>query len=246
MFQPIPAVDIIGGHCVRLTKGDYATSRVYDVDPLSLAKKIEKLGFERLHLVDLDGARSKHVVNLEILRRIAENTHLVIDFGGGIKTNEDLQAVFDNGAAMATIGTVAVTAPALFADWLKRFGPERLILGADVKGDNISINGWKEDSHSTLFDFLDHYTAQGVTKVLCTDIRRDGMLKGPALELYKKILARYPSLHLIASGGVSSLQDLEALDSDGIPAAVFGKAIYEGRISLEETAARFLSKNTKS
>lgn len=246
MFQPIPAVDIIGGHCVRLTKGDYATSRVYDVDPLSLAKKIEKLGFERLHLVDLDGARSKHVVNLEILRHIAENTHLVIDFGGGIKTNEDLQAVFDNGAAMAIIGTVAVTTPALFADWLKRFGPERLILGADVKGENISINGWKEDSHSTLFDFLDHYTAQGVTKVLCTDIRRDGMLKGPALELYKKILARYPSLHLIASGGVSSLQDLEALDSDGIPAAVFGKAIYEGRISLEETAARFLSKNTKS
>lgn len=243
MLQPIPAIDIIEGQCVRLTKGDYNTKKVYDKDPLTVVQKFEQLGFKRLHLVDLDGARSQHVVNLEILHRIAECTHVVIDFGGGIKTDEDLQAVFDNGAQMATVGTIAVRNPQLFNHWLKRFGAERLILGADVKGEYISINGWKEDSHTTLFHFLDHYTRLGVTKVLCTDISCDGMLKGPSLELYKKIMQRYPTLHLIASGGVSSIDDLDALDLGGIPAAVIGKAIYEGRINLEEVAKRFLSKN---
>lgn len=240
MLQPIPAIDIIDGHCVRLTKGDYNTKKVYESDPLNAVQKFEQLGFKRLHLVDLDGARSQHVVNLDVLRRIAENTHVVIDFGGGIKTDEDLQAVFDNGAQMATIGTIAINNPPLFNRWLKRFGAERLILGADVKEGKISINGWKEDSQTSLFDFLDHYTQQGVTNVLCTDISRDGMLEGPALELYKKIIGRYPSLQLIASGGISSINDLERLDLEGIPAAVFGKAIYEGRINLEEVAQRFL------
>lgn len=246
MLQPIPAIDIIDGHCVRLTKGDYSTQKVYESDPLAAVQKFEQLGFKRLHLVDLDGARSQHVVNLDTLCRIAQNTHVVIDFGGGIKTDEDLQAVFDNGAQMATIGTIAISNPLLFNRWLKRFGSERLILGADVKEGKVSINGWKEDSQTTLFDFLDHYTGQGVTKVLCTDISRDGMLEGPASELYKNIMQRYPTLQLIASGGISSIDDLERLDHYGIPAAVFGKAIYEGRIDLEEVAQRFLQNHQES
>jgi phosphoribosylformimino-5-aminoimidazole carboxamide ribotide isomerase len=240
MLTPIPAIDIIEGQCVRLSKGDYASKKVYSGNPLDMAREFEAQGFKRIHLVDLDGAKSSHVVNLSVLRSIATNTRLTIDFGGGIKTDADLQAVFDNGAAMATIGSVAVKSPALFDQWLRRYGAERLILGADVKEGFISINGWKEESSIRLSDFLDTYINKGVTKVLCTDISRDGMLSGTSVGLYRQILSRHPDLYLIASGGVSSLQDLADLDEAGVPAVVFGKAIYEGRIRLDEVAARFL------
>lgn len=245
MLNPIPAIDIIDGHCVRLSKGNYASKKIYDKEPLNIAKEFESRGFKRLHLVDLDGAESDHVVNLDVLRRIATETQLTIDFGGGIKTDDDMQAVFDNGATMVTIGSIAVKQPELFEKWLKRYGTDRLILGADVKNRLISINGWKEESHIKLFDFLDTYIDKGVTNVLCTDISRDGMLSGTSVELYKKILDRHPGLYLIASGGVSSMQDLTDLDEAGIPAVVFGKAIYEGRVSLDEVAARFLQNRTR-
>lgn len=243
MLIPIPAIDIIEGHCVRLTKGDYASMKTYSADPFDIARRFEAQGFKRLHIVDLDGAKSSHVVNLSVLRSIATGTHLTIDFGGGIKTDEDLQAVFDNGASMATIGSVAIKNPTLFEQWLKRYGAQRLILGADVKDGYISINGWKEESSVLLHDFLDTYINKGVTNVLCTDISRDGMLSGTSVELYKQILERHPGLRLIASGGVSSIEDLIELDKAGVPAVVFGKAIYEGRIKLNEVAARFLQNN---
>lgn len=239
MLQPIPAIDIIDGKCVRLTKGDYATKMVYDRDPLEFAKRFADLGFKRLHMVDLDGARSQHVVNLDILNRIATHTDLQIDYGGGIKGDDDIKAVYDGGASWATIGSVAVREPHKFDQWLKAYGAQHIILGADTRDGYISINGWKEDSQQTLIDFIDSHMRSGVTHVLCTDISRDGMLKGPAVALYKEILQRFPTCQLIASGGVSGMADLEALDEAGVPYVVFGKAIYEGRIDLNEVAKRF-------
>lgn len=236
MIKLIPAIDLIGGKCVRLTKGDYDTQKVYNEDPVAVAREFEEYGFKRLHVVDLDGARSKHVVNHKVLERMAQATNLVIDFGGGIKTDEDIRIATESGAQMVTVGSVAVTQPELFLGWLQQLGSERIILGADVKNGRISINGWKEDSSDELIPFLDKYIQKGVQKVLCTEISKDGTLQGPATALYREIMTQYPQCHLIASGGVSSMNDLKELDQADIPAVVFGKAIYEGRIALKDLA----------
>lgn len=234
MIELIPAIDIIDGKCVRLTKGDYDTKKVYNEDPVSVAKEFEQYGIKRLHVVDLDGARSKHVINDSVLQRITRETHLVVDFGGGIKTDEDIQKAFDAGASMVTIGSIAVTDPERSFEWLDKYGAERIVLGADVRNGRISINGWKEDSTEELIPFLKKYLDKGIRNVLCTEISKDGMLQGPAIELYKQVMEAYPTCHLIASGGVSCINDIRALDEAGIPAVVFGKAIYEGRIKLSE------------
>ncbi len=233
-IELIPAIDIISGQCVRLTKGDYDRKTVYSDSPATMAKEFETLGFRRLHVVDLDGAKSKHIVNSDVLRRITTETQLTVDFGGGIKSDDDLEQAFAAGASMVTVGSVAVTQPELFMGWLEKYGAERMILGADVRHGKISINGWKEDSGEDLLPFLRKYVDAGVRNVLCTEISKDGTLAGPAIDLYQRIMDTYPQLHLIASGGVSSKADIEALDAAGIPAVVFGKAIYEGRIDLKE------------
>ena len=233
-IEQIPAIDIIDGKCVRLTKGDYDQKTVYSDSPVDLAKEFEQLGFQRLHVVDLDGAKSKHIVNDGVLRCLTSETHLTIDFGGGIKTDEDIEKVFDAGASMVTVGSIAVTHPELFSRWLQKYGAERIILGADVRNGKISINGWKEDSSEELLPFLKKYVNLGVRNVLCTEISKDGTLQWPATELYQKVMAAYPTLHLIASGGVSSIEDIVNLDAAGIPAVVFGKAIYEGKIDLRK------------
>ena len=232
-IELIPAIDIINGQCVRLTKGDYDQKTVYG-QPLEMAQEFERIGFKRLHMVDLDGAKSKHIVNSQVLSQITTATNLTVDFGGGIKTDEDIEIAFNNGASMVTIGSIAVTEPQRFMGWLEKYGPERIILGADVRNGRISINGWKEDSSEDLLPFLKKYIDAGVSKVLCTEISKDGTLAGPAIDLYKKVMEAYPQLHLIASGGVSSIDDIKALDAAGIPAVVFGKAIYEGKINLQE------------
>lgn len=232
-IELIPAIDIIDGQCVRLTKGDYDKKTVYG-NPVEMAQDFERLGFKRLHVVDLDGAKSRHIVNDAVLRSITNATNLTVDFGGGIKTDEDIEKAFAAGASMVTIGSIAVTLPQLFINWLEKYGAERIILGADVRLGKISINGWKEDSSEDLLPFLRKYIDAGVKNVLCTEISKDGTLQGPAIELYKEVMAAYPQLHLIASGGVSCINDIKALDKAGIPAVVFGKAIYEGRINLKE------------
>ena len=234
MIELIPAIDIIGGECVRLTKGDYDQKTVYRDSPAEVAKEFEDLGFKRLHVVDLDGAKSKHIVNDAVLKSITTETNLIVDFGGGIKTDEDIEKAFASGASMVTVGSIAVTHPELFMGWLEKYGAERMILGADVRHGKISINGWKEDSEEDLLPFLKKYIDAGVRNVLCTEISKDGTLSGPAIDLYKEIMAAYPELHLIASGGVSSIDDIKALDKAGIPSVVFGKAIYEGKINLNE------------
>lgn len=239
MIEIIPAIDIIDGKCVRLTQGDYDQKKVYNEDPLEVAKMFEANGITRLHTVDLDGARSQHIVNYRTIEKIADHTSLVIDFGGGIKSDEDIDIAFASGASMVTIGSVAVKKPDLFASWLEKYNDNKIILGADVKNGLISINGWKEEGDESLMPFLKKYIDKGVDNVLCTDISRDGMLQGPAINLYKEVMAAYPQLHLIASGGVSCIEDIEALNAAGIPAVVFGKAIYEGRIKMEDLS-RFL------
>ena len=232
-IELIPAIDIFSGQCVRLTKGDYDQKTVYG-NPLDMALEFERIGYKRLHVVDLDGAKSKHIVNDAVLREITSQTNLVVDFGGGIKTDEDLEKAFAAGASMVTVGSIAVTQPELFMGWLEKYGAERMILGADVRNGKISINGWKEDSSEDLLPFLQKYIDAGVKNVLCTEISKDGTLAGPAIELYREVMEAYPELHLIASGGVSSMEDIKALDQAGIPAVVFGKAIYEGRIDLRQ------------
>ena len=233
-IELIPAIDIINGQCVRLTKGDYDQKTVYSDSPAKMAKSFETIGFQRLHVVDLDGAKSKHIVNDAVLKAITTETNLIVDFGGGIKTDEDIEKAFAAGAAMVTVGSIAVTNPDLFMDWLEKYVADRLILGADVRHGKISINGWKEDSDEDLLPFLKKYVDAGVKHVLCTEISKDGTLAGPAVDLYRRVMDAYPALHLIASGGVSSKEDIIALDAAGIPAVVFGKAIYEGKINLKE------------
>ena len=233
MIELIPAIDIINGQCVRLTKGDYSQKTVYNDNPVVVAQRFERLGFKRLHIVDLDGAKSKHIVNDEVLRRITSETKLIVDFGGGIKTDDDIEKAFAAGASMVTIGSVAVTDRERFIGWLQKYGAYKIILGADVRGGMISINGWKEDSQQELLPFLKYYADKGVKNVLCTEISRDGTLSGPAMDLYRKVMAEYPEIHLIASGGVSSNEDIEALEAAGIPAVVFGKAFYEGKITFK-------------
>lgn len=232
-MELIPAIDIIGGKCVRLTKGDYGQKTVYNDDPVAQAKEFERLGFKRLHLVDLDGAKARHIVNDKVLAAITRATGLTVDFGGGIKSSEDIRKAFAAGAAMVTVGSTAVREPELFLAWLKEYGSGRMILGADVRDGLISINGWLEDSREELLSFLDRYVKAGVSNVLCTDISKDGTLAGPAVSLYRNVLAAFPGLHLIASGGIGCNDDIRRLDEAGVPAAVFGKAWYEGRINLE-------------
>ena len=234
MIELIPAIDLIDGKCVRLTKGDYEQKKIYNENPVEVALEFERLGFKRLHVVDLDGAKSQHIVNIDVLREIAHKTSLTIDFGGGIKTSQDIEKAFANGAQMVTVGSIAVKQPELFMEWMERFGAERMILGADVRNGLISVNGWKEDSTEQLLPFLHKYIVKGVKNVLCTEISKDGTLSGPAIELYKEIMREYPDLHLIASGGVSSNEDIENLEVAGVPAVVFGKAFYEGKINIEK------------
>ncbi|MDD2799041.1 MAG: 1-(5-phosphoribosyl)-5-[(5-phosphoribosylamino)methylideneamino]imidazole-4-carboxamide isomerase [Bacteroidales bacterium] len=239
MIELIPAIDIIDGKCVRLTQGDYDQKTIYNEDPLEVAKQFEDNGLTRLHLVDLDGAKAHHIVNHKVLERIASKTNMVIDFGGGLKSDSDLEIAFNSGAQMVTGGSIAVKNPEIFASWLEKFGSERIILGADVKGDKIAVSGWKEETDLRLNDFLKSYVDKGVSKVISTDISKDGMLQGPATELYQQMMIDFPSLYIIASGGVSGMDDLEKLNDVGVHAVIFGKAIYEGRINLRDLK-RFL------
>lgn len=234
MIELIPAIDIIDGKCVRLSQGDYDKVKEYSASPADVAKEMEDHGITRLHVVDLDGAKSKHVVNWRTLEQIARATNLVIDFGGGVKTDDDLRIVFDCGAQMVTGGSIAVKEPDTFQRWLLKYGAEKIILGADVKEGKVAVSGWLEDSDNELMSFLEHYTQQGVQKVICTEISRDGMLQGPAVSLYKDVLSEYPHLHLIASGGVSSMDDIEALAEARVSGVIFGKALYEGRITFTD------------
>lgn len=233
MIEIIPAIDLIDGKCVRLTKGDYDQKKIYNEHPLEVAKEFEDKGIKRLHLVDLDGAKSKHVVNLKTIEAIATHTSIDIDFGGGIKSDEDIHNVFEAGANMATIGSVAVTNPTLFINWLNTYGPKRIILGADVKNGLISINGWKEEGEAHLIPFIKEYMKYGVQNILCTEISKDGTLEGPAVELYQQIMTECPQISLIASGGVGCQTDIERLDKAGIKQVIVGKAIYEGKINLD-------------
>lgn len=232
MIEIIPAIDIIEGKCVRLTRGDYSRKTAYG-DPLEIAMQFEDHGIRRLHLVDLDGAREGKVVNYRILEQIAVHTSLVIDAGGGLKTSEDLRIVFESGAAMATGGSIAVKQPEIFKAWIDEHGPDKIILGSDFRDGHIAVSGWKEETGQELLPFLEGWTDRGVKKTICTDISRDGVLEGPAVDLYAEVLNRFPDLYLVASGGVSSIEDLERLEAWGVPAVIIGKAIYEGRISLQ-------------
>ena len=234
MIEIIPAIDMIEGKCVRLTQGDYATQKVYNEDPLEVAKAFEDAGIRRLHVVDLDGAKAGHIVNYRVLEKLAGHTSLVIDFGGGLKQTKDVEIAFDCGAQMVTGGSIAVKDPETFTAWIARFGSERIILGADAKDRRIAISGWEEATDAELLPFIQKYREQGIEKVICTDISRDGMLEGPAVDLYKEILEAVPEIYLIASGGVSSIADIEKLAEANVPAVIFGKALYEGRITLKE------------
>ena len=233
-MQIIPAIDIIEGKCVRLTEGDYAQKKIYNEDPLEVAKQFEGVGLMRLHLVDLDGAKSGKVINWKVLEKIANKTNLVIDFGGGIKTEATLKTVLDTGATYATIGSLAVKERAIFEQWIERFGADIFMLGADVHTEKIAVGGWLEKTEIDVYDFIGSYMNKGVTQLFCTDIQKDGKLEGPSIELYQKILQQFPTLQLIASGGVSALKDLEELRTIGCSAAIVGKAIYENKISLSE------------
>lgn len=236
-IELIPAIDIIDGKCVRLTKGDYGQKKVYNDDPVAQAKEFEKLGMKRLHVVDLDGAKAKHVVNVDVLRGITAATGLKVDFGGGIKSDDDIEKAFAAGASLVTIGSIAVSRPDTFMRWLDRYGADKVILGADVRNGLVSINGWKEDTSEKLLPFLARYVKAGVKNVLCTEISRDGTLSGPSTDLYREVMEAFPGIHLIASGGVGRNEDIIELDEAGIPAVVFGKAWYEGKINLEELKA---------
>lgn len=233
-IEIIPAIDIIGGKCVRLSQGDYNRKTVYNEDPLEVAKMFETAGIRRLHLVDLDGAKVKHIVNYKVLERIAAKTNLVIDFGGGLKSDEDLKIAFESGAAMVTGGSIAVKEPELFLSWLEQFGSEKIILGADAKDGKIAVSGWQEATELLVVDFIAEYEKEGIRKVISTDISRDGMLAGPAFELYSEIMEKLPGVEIIASGGISSMDDIFKLDEMGVPGVITGKAIYEGKISLKD------------
>lgn len=230
----IPAIDIINGKCVRLSKGDYSTSKIYSQDPLDMAKTFENHGVTQLHLVDLDGAKSKHIVNYKVLETIALKTSLKIDFGGGLKSDTDLKIAFESGASQITGGSIAVTQPNTFLNWLAVYGAHKIILGADALHEKIAISGWVETSKELLLPFITRYASQGVSHVICTDISKDGMLNGPAIALYKKILNALPKIKLIGSGGVAKYEDLQALKAVGCHGAIIGKAIYEHKISLQQ------------
>lgn len=233
-MQIIPAIDIIEGKCVRLTQGDYEQKKIYNENPLEVAKQFEDAGLQRLHLVDLDGAKAGTVKNWKVLESIAGKTRLIVDFGGGIKKKEDVDIVFNSGAALATIGSLAVKDESLFVQWLLTYGADKFLLGADVKDEKIAVAGWLETTEIWIYDFIEKYVQHGVKQLFCTDVSKDGLLQGPSTELYKSILSKFPALHFIASGGVSSIADLDVLRNIGCTGAIVGKAFYEGRISLEE------------
>lgn len=233
-MQIIPAIDIIDGKCVRLTEGDYSQKKIYNEHPLEVAKQFEGVGLQRLHLVDLDGAKAGAVKNWKVLETIAGKTSLVIDFGGGIKTDNDVKIVFDSGAALATVGSIAVKNEQEFVKWLLQFGAEKFLLGADVKNEKIAVGGWIETTDIWVYDFIEKYIQHGLRQIFCTDVSKDGRLEGPSTDLYKNIVTKFPELYFIASGGVSSLQDLDDLQEAGCTAAIVGKAIYENRISITD------------
>lgn len=233
-IEIIPAIDIIEGKCVRLSQGDYQQKTVYNEDPLEVAQMFEGAGLKRLHLVDLDGAKAHHIVNQKVLERIASKTNLIIDFGGGLKTEEDLKIAFESGASMVTGGSIAIKSPDVFLQWIEKYGDEKIILGADAKDEKISVSGWQEDTGTDIYSFIKKWHTKGIRKIISTDISRDGMLSGPSTVLYKNILKLFPDVFLIASGGVSSMSDIIELQDAEIPAVITGKAIYEGRISMKE------------
>lgn len=238
MIELIPAIDIIGGKCVRLSKGDYDAKKIYDEHPEEVARRFQDMGLTRLHVVDLDGAKANHIVNLEVLDKITSQTSLTVDFGGGIKAESDLKAAFDHGAAMVTVGSLAATQPELLLQWAETFGADRFIVGADAQDGRVRIKGWQEDGGMSLQEFVSFYMSHGITRVLCTDISRDGMLSGPNTELYRGIMQQFPGCQLIASGGVSCTEDILALEAAGIPSVVFGKAFYEGRLDMDKLLGR--------
>jgi phosphoribosylformimino-5-aminoimidazole carboxamide ribotide isomerase len=230
----IPAIDIIDGKCVRLTQGDYSQKKVYNEKPVEVARQFEDAGLKRLHLVDLDGAKEGMVRNWKVLEDIAAKTSLVIDFGGGIKKEKDVRIVFDSGASLATVGSIAVKNEKEFIQWLQVFGAEKFLLGADVKNEKIAVSGWQETTDISVYDFIEKYIRHGIQQVFCTDVSKDGKLEGPATELYRNIIAEFPTLHFIARGGVSSMNDLEILRTLGCNGVIIGKAIYEGRIRISD------------
>ena len=230
----IPAIDIIEGKCVRLSKGDYNTKIIYNENPLEVAKKFQDHGIEYLHLVDLDGAKASHIVNHKVLEQIATKTDLKIDFGGGLKTNEDLKIAFESGANQITGGSIAVKNPATFKSWLVKFGNDKIILGADANNEKIAVSGWQEESDQELIPFVKGYQVEGVSYVICTDISKDGMLEGPSFDLYKKMLEQLSGIKLIASGGISTFDELPRVAELGCEGTIIGKAIYENRISLKQ------------
>lgn len=233
-IEIIPAIDIIGGKCVRLLQGDYERKTVYNENPLEVARMFEDAGISRLHLVDLDGAKAKHIVNYKVLEQIASKTQLIIDFGGGLKSDEDLKVAFESGAAMVTGGSIAVKEPELFLSWLEKFGSDKIILGADAKDGKIAVSGWQESTELSVVEFIAEFHQKGISKVISTDISRDGMLSGPAFELYAEIMETLPEVEIIASGGISSMDDICKLAEMGVPGVITGKAIYEGKISLKD------------
>lgn len=233
-MEIIPAIDIIEGKCVRLTQGDYSQTKVYNENPLEVAKEFEDAGLRRLHLVDLDGAKAGAVKNWKVLETIAGKTQLIIDFGGGIKTDKDVQIVFDSGASLATVGSIAVKNENELLKWFSHFGTEKFLLGADVKNEKIAVGGWLETTEIWIYDFIEKYAAHNIRQLFCTDVSKDGKLEGPSTDLYKSIITKFPELYFIASGGVSSMKDLDDLQNAGCKGAIVGKAIYEGRVRLKE------------
>jgi phosphoribosylformimino-5-aminoimidazole carboxamide ribotide isomerase len=234
MIEIIPAIDIIDGKCVRLSQGDYCQKKVYNEDPLEVAKRFEDHGLHRLHLVDLDGAKANRIINYRVLERIASRTSLIIDFGGGLKSDNDLQIAFDSGAKMVTGGSIAVKNPEVFRGWINKFGGEVIILGADCRDNRIAVNGWTENTDEDIFSYIEKWHKEGIQKVICTDISKDGMLEGPNVELYMQIKEQNPDIHLIASGGVGCMDDIDRLEEAHVPGVIIGKAIYEGRINLKD------------
>ncbi|SHF28085.1 1-(5-phosphoribosyl)-5-[(5-phosphoribosylamino)methylideneamino] imidazole-4-carboxamide isomerase [Mariniphaga anaerophila] len=233
-IEIIPAIDIIEGKCVRLSQGDYARKTVYNENPLEVARMFEGAGIHRLHLVDLDGAKAKHIVNYKVLEQIASKTSLVIDFGGGLKSDKDLEIAFNSGAAMVTGGSIAVKEPEVFLQWLKQYGSEKIILGADAKDGKIAVSGWQESTELSVIDFISTFHEKGIRKVISTDISRDGMLSGPAFDLYAEIMENFPDVEIVASGGIASMDDIFKLAEANVPGVITGKAIYEGKLSLQE------------
>ena len=233
-MQIIPAIDIIEGKCVRLTKGDYSQKKIYNENPLEVAKQFEEAGLKRLHLVDLDGAKQGKVCNWKVLETIAAKTSLIIDFGGGVKTEKDVDIIFSSGSSLVTIGSMAVKDETSFIAWLQKFGADKFLLGADVKDEKIAVHGWQETTDIWIYDFIQKYIEQGMKQIFCTDVAKDGALEGPSIELYKNIIEKFPQLHFIASGGVSGINDVYELENINCKGVIIGKAIYEGKIKLSE------------